>query len=352
MPRGIDGKPLHPLDGAFQPLAQKPGEAEEGDEHQEAHAGGGVVHDLLRHLAESVAGEHHHAGPDPGGDEVEHEERRPGQGRHAVGEAGDAADAVRIAVQQDHPDVVAIGELGRQSSRGGRAESGAASRCRTCARSRSARIAREGTEPAHCYQRAEVERARARRVAGEQAEQQGVAGGVAEHEAVGDIAVLADQLEEGGEVGRENQGRAPFGPGRLRVWKRQQSLLASRADAAKLQAGTRDGKSANFCWLVIASRREKAMAGKKSKQVTKMGKKAPGKRGDAKAGKPRKAVPKSRSGKVAKPKLLSGGNPQIAKGDGDAPVQAYIAAMPGWKRDVGRRLDALIARAVPGVRRR
>src|SRR5438876_9861697 len=55
---------------------------------------------------------------------------------------------------------------------------------------------------------------------------------------------------------------------------------------------------------------------------------------------------------AAKPvKLLSGGNPQIAKADGDAPVQAYIAAMPGWKRDVGRRLDALIVRTVPGVRK-
>jgi len=53
----------------------------------------------------------------------------------------------------------------------------------------------------------------------------------------------------------------------------------------------------------------------------------------------------------AKPTLLSGGNPQIAKGYGDAPVQAYIAAMAGWKRDVGRRLDALIARTVPGVRK-
>jgi hypothetical protein len=51
------------------------------------------------------------------------------------------------------------------------------------------------------------------------------------------------------------------------------------------------------------------------------------------------------------PKLLSGGNPQIAKGDGDGPVQAYIAAMPGWKSDVGRRLDALIEDAVPGVRK-
>lgn len=47
--------------------------------------------------------------------------------------------------------------------------------------------------------------------------------------------------------------------------------------------------------------------------------------------------------------LLSGGNPQIAKGDGDAPVQAYIAAMPGWKRGLGERLDALIVGNVPGV---
>lgn len=50
-----------------------------------------------------------------------------------------------------------------------------------------------------------------------------------------------------------------------------------------------------------------------------------------------------------KPVLLSGGNPQIPKGDGDEPVQAFIEAMPGWKRDVGRKLDALIERTVPGV---
>jgi len=55
--------------------------------------------------------------------------------------------------------------------------------------------------------------------------------------------------------------------------------------------------------------------------------------------------------KEPKPVLLAGGNPQIAKADGDAPVQAYIAAMPGWKRDVGRRLDALIVRTVPKVRK-
>lgn len=51
----------------------------------------------------------------------------------------------------------------------------------------------------------------------------------------------------------------------------------------------------------------------------------------------------------AEPVLLSSGNPQIAKGDGDAPVQAYIAAMPGWKSDLGRRIDALVSHIVPGV---
>jgi hypothetical protein len=91
------------------------------------------------------------------------------------------------------------------------------------------------------------------------------------------------------------------------------------------------------------------MAGKTSKKSGKVAKKAAAKRGAAKAAKPRKTAPKSQSSKPAKPVLLSGGNPQIAKGYGDAPVQAYIAAMPGWKRDMGRRLDALIARTVPGV---
>lgn len=51
------------------------------------------------------------------------------------------------------------------------------------------------------------------------------------------------------------------------------------------------------------------------------------------------------------PALLAGGNPQIAKADGDAPVQVYIDAMPGWKRDLGRRLDGLVVRTVPGVRK-
>ncbi len=58
-----------------------------------------------------------------------------------------------------------------------------------------------------------------------------------------------------------------------------------------------------------------------------------------------------RTSKKSKPRLLAGGNPQIAMADGDAPVQAYIGDMPGWKRDVGRRLDALITRTVPIVRK-
>jgi hypothetical protein len=66
-----------------------------------------------------------------------------------------------------------------------------------------------------------------------------------------------------------------------------------------------------------------------------------------------KKTPKKKAAtkRAAKPKLLSGGNPQIAKGYGDAPVQAFIAATPGWKRDIVRRLDALIARTLPGVRK-
>lgn len=66
----------------------------------------------------------------------------------------------------------------------------------------------------------------------------------------------------------------------------------------------------------------------------------------AKAKSPRHATLPPRAGEVV---LLSGGNPRIAKGHGDVPVQAYIAALPGWKSAVGRRLDALIEQAVPGV---
>lgn len=71
----------------------------------------------------------------------------------------------------------------------------------------------------------------------------------------------------------------------------------------------------------------------------------------AKPSKPAMPAKSAARSATSTPKLLAGGNPQIAKADGDAPVQAYIAAMPGWKRDVGRRLDALVVRTVPGVRK-
>jgi hypothetical protein len=97
---------------------------------------------------------------------------------------------------------------------------------------------------------------------------------------------------------------------------------------------------------VVENGRPKAPAG----PVRVPGKTKPKAKGTARASKPRKSATGSKSPpKVAV--LLSGGNPQIAKADGDAPVQAYIAAMPGWKRAVGKRLDALIGRNVPNVRK-
>lgn len=80
--------------------------------------------------------------------------------------------------------------------------------------------------------------------------------------------------------------------------------------------------------------------------------KAPAKGAASKKKTANRGAPKAKApGAGTEPVLLSGGNPQIAKGDGDAPVQAYIAAMPGWKGDVGRRLDALVERLVPHVRK-
>ena len=93
------------------------------------------------------------------------------------------------------------------------------------------------------------------------------------------------------------------------------------------------------------------MAKRTSKLSAKAARKVAAKGVAAKAAKARKTAPKAASKpqphRAAKPALLAGGNPQIAKADGDAPVQAYIAAMPGWKSDVGRRLDELITRTTP-----
>jgi hypothetical protein len=91
------------------------------------------------------------------------------------------------------------------------------------------------------------------------------------------------------------------------------------------------------------------MAKKGSKKSAKAVKKTVAKKPAAKPAAKATLKPPIRQDKDTKPKLLSGGNPQIAKAYGDAPVQAYIAAMPGWKCEVGRRLDQLIEQAVPGV---
>ena len=102
-----------------------------------------------------------------------------------------------------------------------------------------------------------------------------------------------------------------------------------------------------------ATRTRSVVAKRTPKTSAKVAKMAAASHVAAKTAKPsktaRKSLPKSSAPSDAA--LLAGGNPQIAKGYGDAPVQAYIAAMPGWKRDVGRRLDALMVRTVPGVRK-
>jgi len=94
-------------------------------------------------------------------------------------------------------------------------------------------------------------------------------------------------------------------------------------------------------------------AGVKAKPVSRAG---GARKPTVKAKKTANARTKAKPGGVRKGEkgavvLLSGGNPQIAKSDGDAPVQAYIAAMPGWKSEIGKRLDALIAQSVPNVRK-
>lgn len=102
---------------------------------------------------------------------------------------------------------------------------------------------------------------------------------------------------------------------------------------------------------MVKSKKSAKVAKKAAKSASKKARKKTASKAAAEvAAKPSKATAKSPARKPATAvKLLSGGNPQIAKGYGDAPVQAYIAAMPGWKSEVGRQLDALIERAVPGV---
>ncbi len=113
-------------------------------------------------------------------------------------------------------------------------------------------------------------------------------------------------------------------------------------EGAKAKPKAKRASRASAARKPAAKSKKTANAGTKAKSPPKAGAKA---KSGASEAKPIK-VPKGE--KVV---LLSGGNPQIAKADGDAPVQAYIAGMPGWKRDLGKRLDALIVRNVPNLRK-
>jgi hypothetical protein len=115
-------------------------------------------------------------------------------------------------------------------------------------------------------------------------------------------------------------------------------------EGAKAKAKAKRASRASGARKPAAKAKKTANADTKAKSLPKAGAKAtPG----ASEAKPIKV----RKGEKVAVVLLSGGNPQIAKADGDAPVQAYIAVMPGWKRDLGKRLDALIVRNVPNVRK-
>jgi hypothetical protein len=135
------------------------------------------------------------------------------------------------------------------------------------------------------------------------------------------------------------------------TWRAIDLREGDTIDTTALKALLREAVAYNFAHAVPKSKGREprrrspgvtTMAGKTSNELTKTAAKAAG---------PRTTAATSPSRKVSKPALLAGGNPQIEKADGDAPVQAYIAAMPGWKRDVGRRLDALVVRNVPNVRK-
>src|SRR5688500_2315550 len=105
----------------------------------------------------------------------------------------------------------------------------------------------------------------------------------------------------------------------------------ARAAAASTRSGRRAAPGCSTASRPTRHLRGNSMAGKTSIKSKKVAGKA------------------AASQAAAKPALLAGGNPQIAKGYGDAPVQAYIAAMPGWKSDIGKRIDALVERTVPNV---
>ncbi len=157
---------------------------------------------------------------------------------------------------------------------------------------------------------------------------------------------LADH--EGGRGARSLRGRGPL----ALVFAQR---VGTHGAALRLEARIKRLKKADKERIVLAGLPRSwkaALPERRSAPVPRasvMPKKAAKPKTVAKRAPRAKAAPKPKSG--AAPVLLSGGNPQIGKADGDAPVQAYLAAMPGWKREVGRRLDALVERVVPHVKK-
>jgi hypothetical protein len=152
-------------------------------------------------------------------------------------------------------------------------------------------------------------------------------------------SAVKGRLKASGMSGKANGTSRPSAPRTLTTKARSAPKAGAKAKpATKAKPGAK------------AKPATKAKPGAKAKPRVKGRPRAKTKPG-AKAKPGARAKPtQARTGKGAVV-LLSGGNPQIAKADGDAPVQAYIAALPGWKRALGKRLDALIVRAVPSVRK-
>src|SRR5258705_3676784 len=195
--------------------AEEPGQAEERDQHHDAEARRGIVDGRLRELTEGIAGRDNDSGPKARRDEVERKECRPGQPRYPVGKSREPADAMRETVKQDHPDIVAVrqaddGLHGALEPRKTKEQAGAIAPPDPEAND----VAGETAEPADHDERAKTERARMRRIAREQRKQQAMRGRIGKHEAVGRIAVLAYEVEERGQIRREQQCK----PTQIRSW--------------------------------------------------------------------------------------------------------------------------------------
>ena len=178
-------------------FAQKPGETEERDQHHQSQARRGIAHDLLRQLTERIAGRNDGAGPQARRNEIQHQEGGPGQPRHPVGKTRDTPNTVRVAMDQDHPDIVAVCQLGGGLDGAFKSREGSdPARAKPPSDPEADHIAGEAAEPTDHNESTETQRARMRGVAREQRQQQAVRGRIGKQDAVGGITMLADEVEE------------------------------------------------------------------------------------------------------------------------------------------------------------